>query len=121
MLGRDEALAGFLFGEPSFVGGFPDILAIYGIPIEAKVIYENEDREESDLLSKGIGQSSQYAALSRIAFLSVLDLRPRTEPDSLSNIRNDVKVIERPQAGGCPVHIVRVQHVCGYGPPSMVK
>ncbi|MCI0393092.1 MAG: hypothetical protein MOB07_30540 [Acidobacteria bacterium] len=121
MLGRDEVLAGFLFGESSFVGGRPDILTIYGIPIEAKVIYENEGKEESDLISKGIGQSSQYAALSRIAFLSVLDLRPRTGPYSQSNILNDVTVIEQPQAGGYPVHIVRVQHVCGYGPPSRVQ
>lgn len=120
MLGRDEALAGFLFGEPSFVGGRPDILTIYGIPIEAKVIYENEGRENNQI-SKGVGQSSQYAALSSIAFLSVLDLRPRTDPDSISNIRNDVEVIDRRQMDGYPVHVVRVQHVCGYGPPSTVK
>jgi len=120
-LQRDELLAGRIVEGAGMTGGQTDIMAIAGIPLEAKVIYPEDNREESFLRVLGTEQASQYASLSRLAFLSVLDLRPRLSAGELSNIQNDVEVITHLQQGSHPVYIIRVQHICGYGRPSDLK
>src|SRR3990167_742133 len=121
-LQRDEFLAGKIVAGAVLSGGITDILTIYQIPIETKVIYSDDKGEDSTLVAKGVGQDTQYASLSRVAFLSVLDLRPRNTIADLSNIQNDVKVIPVLQKeGNHDVKVVRVQHICGYGVPSEVR
>lgn len=121
-LQRDELLAGKITGGVPIAGGTTDIFTTCQIPIEAKVIYPDDKSEESVLMNKGVAQDTQYASLTRLAFLSVLDLRPRNTIADLSNIQNDVKVISIPQKDGeHNVLVVRVQHICGYGAPSEVR
>lgn len=60
-------------------------------------------------MKTAVGQAVQSAALSRIAFLSVLDLRARSLVSGLSNIQNDVSVITQQQQGGYAVSIVLIQ------------
>jgi hypothetical protein len=121
-LQRDEFFAGKIVAGAALSGGITDILTIYQIPIETKVIYSDDKGEESTLVAKGVGQDAQYASLSRVAFLSVLDLKPRNTMADLSNIQNDVKVIPVLQKEGYhDVKVVRVQHICGYGVPSEVR
>lgn len=118
----DELLARRIVMGAKLACGTTDILTNCQIPIEAKVIYPDDKREDSVLMTLGIGQSAQYASLSRVAFLSVLDLRPRNTISDLSNIQNDVQVIPVPQKeGNHDVKVVRVQHICGYGVPSEVR
>ena len=121
-LQRDEFLAGKIVAGAALAGGITGILTIYQIPIETKVIYSDGNGEESTLVTKGVGQDAQYASLSRVAFLSVLDLSPRNTIAALSNIQNDVKVITVQQKEGeHNVPVVRVQHICGYGAPSKIQ
>lgn len=120
-LQRDEILAGHVVLGASTAFGNTDLMTVYHIPIEAKVIYPNDQRQEDLLSNMGVGQATQYASLSRLAFLSILDLRPRSVAADLSNIQNDVVVRSIQQGGSNAVSIVRVQHVCGYGRPSAVK
>src|SRR3989304_4551543 len=110
-LQRDEFLAGRITAGSALCNGQTDIL-IGQFPVEAKVIYPDDEGEDSILLNKGVGQSTQYASLSRIAFLSVLDLRHRSETGNLSNIQNDVDVKQALQKQGKHnVLVVRVQHI----------
>ncbi|MBI2555987.1 MAG: hypothetical protein HY607_06390 [Planctomycetes bacterium] len=121
-LQRDKLLAGRIPADVTIAGGTTDILTICQIPIEAKVIYPDDKSEDNILMDKGVAQAAQYASLSRVAFLSVLDLRPRNTIADLSNIQNDVKVIPLLQKeGNHDVKVVRVQHICGYGVPSEVR
>lgn len=121
-LQRDEFLAGKIVAGAALSGGITDILTIYQIPIETKVIYSDGKGEESTLVAKGVGQDAQYASLSRVAFLSVLDLKPRNTIADLSNIQNDVEVKPvKQKEGEHNVMVVRVQHICGYGAPSKIQ
>jgi|SRR3990167_1905500 len=113
-LQRDELLAGQIVAGADLAGGKTDILTICQIPIEAKVIYPDDKREDNVLINLGIGQAAQYASLSRVTFVSVLDIRPR----KISNIQNDVRIMKVPQKGEHDVQVIRVQHICGDGAPS---
>jgi hypothetical protein len=120
VLQRDDILAGQVSEGASMAGGRTDIMISSKIPIETKVVYPDDEGKESYLGKLGVGQSTQYASLSRIAFLTILDLRPRKTQADLSNIENDVDVITPDQNTSNQVRIVRVRHVCGYGRPSKV-
>lgn len=57
-LQRDEFLAGKIVAGAALSGGITDILTIYQIPIETKVIYSDDKGEESTLVAKGVGQDT---------------------------------------------------------------
>lgn len=120
-LQRDEILAGRLVAEAAMAGGYADIMSIGQIPIEAKVIYPDDTREDSLLCGLGFGQTARYSQLSRIGFLSVLDLRPRNSVADLSSILGDVEVKSHHKRDGREIFVVRVQHLCGFCVPSSTK
>lgn len=119
-LAREPQLAMHLTKGSEQAGGTCDLCCVGDLPIEAKVIYPDGSSAEAE--SFGVGQTTQYAARSGIAFLAVLDLRARTTAAELGQIANDVRVVEvRQKDGPATVRIIRVQHVVGQGAPSRVS
>lgn len=120
-LQRDELLAGRVVADAAMAGGYVDIMSVGQIPIEAKVIYPDDNREDSNLCTLGVGQTARYSPLSRIGFLSVLDLRPRNSVADLSSIQDDVEVKSQLSGDGRDIIVVRVQHLCGFSTPSSTR
>ena len=119
-LTHDDVLAPHLTKNPEQAGGLCDLLCMSDIAIEAKVVYPDETAAHA--ASVGIGQATQYAARSGLAFLVVLDMRHRADAASLGQIANDVRVISKEKHDGpTPVRIARVQHVAGHGQPSRAR
>lgn len=119
-LSRDEFLAPQLGKGSELAGGRID-LSVGRIPIEAKVIYPDEGVDGARG-ARGVGQSVQYSALTRFAFLAVLDCTRRVTSEGLSNIENDIRIERRTQYDGPhDAIIIRVQHVVGFEAPSCAK
>lgn len=121
VLQMDEVLAGRIVAGAFAAGGVTDIMAVMQVPVEAKVIYPDDAREQSVLAEIGHGQAAQYAALPNVAFLSVLDLRRRASLSELPSLENDVTTRRVDlRDGPTPIFVVRVQHACGFERPTDV-
>lgn len=117
-LSHDDELAGQIAFGSSLGGGRPDLIVAQHIPIEAKVVYPGGEGD-SQSTETGVAQAVQYSALSRFAFLSVLDTVERRTAANLSNLENDIKLIKRKQVVGTnEITVVRIRHIVGFGHPS---